>query len=161
MGAHVPTIKNPAVNFEPGTSLCRLGFPFHAIVPRFDERDGRFVLPEGSTPIPLFPVEGILTRLGTILPPAEKPLPYPLMQIETSSPGLRGQSGGPIVDIAGRIWGIQSVTRHLPLGFDPEVADRNGSAREHQFLNVGVGIHAATIVGMLNEMGVRFALSSD
>ncbi len=159
--AQYPVLKNPAVNFDPGTSLCRLGFPFHAIVPMYDAATGQFLLPEGSTPIPLFPLEGILTRFGTIVQPPDSTFAYPLMQIETSSPGLRGQSGGPILDVAGKLWGIQSVTRHLPLGFDPEVVDTSGSRREHQFLNVGLGVHPVTIIGMLTELGVRFDLSDD
>lgn len=39
------------------------------------------------------------------------------MFIETSTPRLRGQSGGPIFDVNGAIWAIQSQTHHLKLGF--------------------------------------------
>jgi hypothetical protein len=35
--------------------------------------------------------------------------------IETSTPGLRGQSGGPLFDAKGEIWGIQSRTNFLEL----------------------------------------------
>lgn len=99
---------------EQGTSLCKLGFPFHSNEPTFDEQKG-FVLPPGSFPIPIFPIDGIYTRTVNIESNGAKP--YPLMFIETSTPGLRGQSGGPIFDVNGAIWAIQSQTHHLKLGF--------------------------------------------
>jgi hypothetical protein len=41
--------------------------------------------------------------------------------VEMSSPGLRGQSGGPRFDVNGMVWGLQSRTQHLALGFSPQV----------------------------------------
>ena len=81
-----PTFKNPDLPLRSGTSLCRLGFPFHQIVPQYT--DGHFVLPPGTFPMVFFPNEGILTR---ILHVDNQPI-----FIETSNPGLMGQSGGPI-----------------------------------------------------------------
>jgi hypothetical protein len=83
--------------------------------------------------------------------------------LETSSPGLKGQSGGPIVDTRGVVWGIQSKTANLSLGFDPTVPSedgkKQGSRKEHQFLNVGWAAHPETIVGLLKEKGVSHTLS--
>lgn len=56
-----PRIKDPAVELRPGTSLCRLGFPFHNIEHMWNPNRG-FVLPAGAVPLPVFPIEGILTR---------------------------------------------------------------------------------------------------
>ncbi len=81
--------------------------------------------------------------------------------IETSSPGLKGQSGGPIFDKDGVIWGIQSTTHCLPLGFSPAVPDGKPHEKEHQFLNVGRGVHADTIVGAMNRVGIKFQISQE
>lgn len=38
-----PKFKDPTKNFQPGTSLCKLGFPFHQIVPTWESANNRFV----------------------------------------------------------------------------------------------------------------------
>jgi len=156
MVATYPTIKDPARDFEPGTSLCKLGYPFHSIEPVWDEAQSAFVLPPGSVPPPQFPIDGIFTRTAVLVVEGHQ-TPFPLMWLETSSPGLRGQSGGPIFDTQGSIWALQCNTAHYPLGFNPEVP---GSGPEHQFLNVGRGVHARTILGYFQEFGVSYQISA-
>ena len=56
-----PSFKNPTEGILPGTSLCRLGFPFHQFTPTYEKGTG-FRLPDGVLPVPLFPLEGIMTR---------------------------------------------------------------------------------------------------
>jgi hypothetical protein len=156
-----PIIKNPSIPFTPGVSLCKLGFPFHSIKPSYNESRHTFEMPPFSSPLPLFPIDGILTRMMELVlipPDIELPL-YPVRFIETSSPGLRGQSGGPIFDTNGVVWGIQIRTRPFPLGFEPIVPGKG--VKEHQFLNVGIGVHAVTIVGLLKEQGIECQLSTD
>ena len=60
---HYPVWKDPSRDFAPGRSLCKLGFPLHRIVPAYDEKANTFTLPEGSVPLPLFPMEGMFTRV--------------------------------------------------------------------------------------------------
>jgi len=158
-----PVFKDPAKQMAPGRSLCRLGFPFSEVNPIYHADKNTFELPPGSLPIPFFPNEGILTRIVEVDvdPPLNPPPPFNLRFIETSNPGLRGQSGGPIFDQKGTIWGIQSRTVHHPLGFSPLVPGGKPNEREHQFMNVGWGIHAETIVGAMREFGISFALSED
>lgn len=155
--ATYPTFKDPSKDFEPGVSLCKLGYPFHQITPQWDASADSFRFPPDTVPLPRFPMEGILTRIINIAVPS--PPPYPLRMIETSSPGLRGQSGGPIFDQQGTIWGIQCQTVHWPLGFNPTVPGSSTGKREHQFLNAGVGAHPDTIFGMLQEQGIKFHVS--
>ena len=152
-----PVFKNPAVSFDVGENLCKLGFPFHSIKPTFDEGVNMFQLPVGALPIPLFPIEGIFTR--TVIVKDEKNQTASAEFVETSSPGLRGQSGGPTFDAQGRVWAMQSKTVHLPLGFSPEVPNHRN--REHQFLNAGMGTHANTIIPILKGSGVNFSISKD
>ena len=147
-----PTFKKPSSNFNQGTSLCRLGFPFHDIATTFDNSTGRFMLDRACLPPPSFPIEGIFTRTITAGKTSDKR--YDIKFIETSSPGLRGQSGGPIFDTHGTVWGLQSRTRHLPLGFSPKLQKGSTTVEEHQFLNVGEGIHAGLILSYLKDNGV-------
>jgi len=148
-----PNLKDPADGVLPGTSLCRLGFPFHQFTPTYEKGTG-FRLPAGALPAPLFPLEGIMTRNVSAGLTADRK--REIKFIETSSPGLRGQSGGPLFDQAGRVWGIQSRTTHLPLGFSPPVPGEAKNAVEHQFLNVGWAVHPEVVQAFLKENGVKF-----
>ena len=109
-----------------------------------------------AKPTGTYPIEGIVTRL---LLEGRHDSGYNIGFIECSNPGLRGQSGGPVVDVDGTIWGIQSQTKHLELGFAPPVKNTKGSPVEHQFLNVGWSVHAETLIGFLNDSGVAHATS--
>jgi hypothetical protein len=155
-----PTFKDPTKNFEPGKSLCKLGFPFHQITPIWHAATGSFELPPGALPMPFFPVDGILTRFAEVQVTGAPASPFPLRFLETSSPGLRGQSGGPIFDTQGTIWAMQVRTAHYSLGFDPIAPNAKPGEKEHQFLNVGLGVSATTILGFLAQHGVKADISS-
>jgi S1-C subfamily serine protease len=145
-----PTFKDPSKGVDPGTSLCRLGFPFTDVTVT---HNGTAFSVDASKAV-FFPNEGMFTRTITF---STNPL---VAHIETSSPGLRGQSGGPIFDRKGIIWGIQSVTGHLALGFSPAVPNGKVGEVEHQFLNVGRGAHPETMANLLQGQGIAFSLSS-
>jgi S1-C subfamily serine protease len=151
-----PTFGNSARALLPGTALCRLGFPFHAIGATFIEATGQFQLAEGTLPLPLFPLDGIHTRLYNVVDPTSH---RQASFIEVSTPGLRGQSGGPVFDPDGIVWGIQSRTVHLPLGFNPKVAVGDREIEEHQFLNVGLAAHVDEVVRLLRSRGANVAVS--
>lgn len=142
---------------RPGQSLCRIGYPFHTIVPVYNEVKNSFELPEGALPLPVFPNEGLFTRFVRANNGNKA---FPFQYIETSSPGLKGQSGGPIFDLKGRVCGIQSHTSHYPLGFSPDVPGGKKGEKEHQFLNVGRGVDAVTVAGAMRELGIDFTSSS-
>lgn len=168
-----------------GRSLCKLGFPFYDIQAVFTENTFRY--DPGLFPIPRFPYEGILTRIisgaagvpGAGVPGAGVPgagvagaahpgsgpvQPHPLQEalwIETSSPGLRGQSGGPVFDTAGRVWGIQSMTRHLPLGFSPSIKKNGVTVEENQFINLGWCAHVQAILNFLDQHGIKYYRAED
>lgn len=152
-----PTIKDPSKGLDPGTSLCKLGFPFHELKASFDETKNIFHLAPGVVPLPIFPIEGIYTRNAIM--GKSKDRKYEIKFLETSTPGLRGQSGGPIFDAKGTIWAIQSRTHHFPLGFSPKVKKNNKEVEENQFLNAGLGIHPELIVAFLSDNGISFQLS--
>ena len=151
-----PVFKDPK-NLYPGTSLCKLGFPFHEINATFDEAVKAFRLAPGTLPLPRFPMEGIYTRNMELKKSSDSKSGAKF--IETSSPGLRGQSGGPIFDVKGTIWGIQSHTKHFPLGFSPIIKKNGKEIEENQFINVGLGAHPESIVSFLNKHNITFTLS--
>jgi hypothetical protein len=134
-----------------GTSLCRVGYPFSRIKASFDEGSSRFKMDPRSLPA-LFPIEGIYTR--TVAAPAFKEAKKIAKFIETSSPGLLGQSGGPILDVTGKVWAVQSRTVHLPLGFSPKVRKDGREIEENQFLNVGWGVHVEMIIDAMKSSGI-------
>jgi hypothetical protein len=154
-----PLIKDPAKNFEQGAALCKLGFPFHRIEPTWDPAARAFRLPPGALPLPRFPIEGIFTRIVDVVVANAPPPPFPLRWVETSSPGLKGQSGGPTFDQNGWIWAIQARVLPIPLGFEGEIEINKVKQRVPQFLNVGLGVHPTTIVGLLDDMKVKYQLS--
>lgn len=147
-----PVFKDPTKDFDPGTSLCKYGYPFHSITPTWDAQNEKFILPKGALPLPRFPIDGIFTRKVEIELVGGPKIPFPTRYIETSTPGLKGQSGGPIVDVQGTIWAIQAKTSHLKLGFD--------AIKPDQYLNVGWGVHPDTILGFFKTRGIKFHTSS-
>ncbi len=153
-----PLFKDPTKDFEPGTSLCKLGYPFHSVTPVWKEATQSFDLPLQALPLPRFPMDGIFTRQFD-LDTSGTGLSFPVRYIETSTPGLRGQSGGPTIDTKGTIWAIQAKTQHLPLGFDPPVPGGKTSQREHQFLNTGLGVHPETIFALFDQLHIGYQKS--
>lgn len=141
---------------QPGAMLCRLGFPF----PEFSnfqlnqEKDTLEWTKTGQPRSPRFPIEGMLTRfLGD--------KSGKVYGIEMSTPGLRGQSGGPLFDPEGRIVGMQSRTKHLHLGFDIEEKEvmAHGKVKkvnDYAFIHLGECIHVSVIKEFLRKNEVSF-----
>lgn len=138
-----------------GKYLCRLGYPFPEFTNfRFntatDDIDWTNV---GNPATPRFPIDGIITRH---LSDSQG-----IWGLEMSTPGLRGQSGGPLFDENGIVFGMQSSTKHLHLGFDlHEIpVSINGvqtTVSNYPFLHVGQCIHAEVIKNFLRENKVKF-----
>ena len=151
-----PVFRDPS-DMKHGSSLCKLGFPFHKVDSSFDTTRNAFIIGPGVLPIPRFPLEGIFTR--TIESGKTKDGRFDIKLIETSSPGLMGQSGGPIFDTAGNVWAIQSRTKHMPLGFEPTVKKKGMEVTENQFLNVGLGVHVQSILQFLDSLEIEYSIS--
>jgi len=147
-----PVFREPSA-VKVGSSVCRIGFPFVDQQVKIDSDNKLVDLTVG--PHPIFPNEGIVTRIFHQIQ-GEKPDPNDPLWLETSTPGLRGQSGGPIIDTEARIVGIQSHTSHLSLGFDP--INPGDGKPVHQFLNVGRATFVGTVVGLLKQRGIEFQI---
>lgn len=150
------TFKKDSNEIQQGKFLCRLGFPF----PEFtnfkydDQKDEIEWTKDGIQDSPRFPIEGMVTRfLGD-----GKGGKF---GIELSTPGLRGQSGGPLFDSSGLICGMQSSTRHLHLGFDIENAEiltkgQKKKVSDYSFIHLGQCIHVDIIKEFLKQHNVDF-----
>ncbi len=143
-------------SIRPGSSFCRLGFPF----PEFTnftynaETDDIVWTQQGVTQSPRFPIDGMVTRfLGT-----DNQQTY---GIELSTPGLRGQSGGPLFDEKGLVCGMQFSTKHMHLGFDIEnkpmmINNQIKNVSDYSFMHLGQCIHINVIKDFLNQQKVKF-----
>jgi hypothetical protein len=141
-----PIFKDPTKDFDQGTSLCKLGFPFHQVKVTWNAATGQFELPPGALPMPRFPIEGMFTRISEVrADPSGSAPPFPIKYVETSTPGLPGQSGGPTFDVQGRVWAIQAKTSSIRLGL-----------AGNQFFNVGLGVHPETFFPLFDEAGIRY-----
>jgi Trypsin-like peptidase domain len=109
---------------------------------------------DGNQNSPIFPIDGIVTRFV-----AERETG--ITGIEMSTPGLRGQSGGPLFDTDGKVCGMQFATRHLHLGFDMKdheifMDGKKIKIANHPFLHVGVCVHVDRIKEFLHQHNIRF-----
>lgn len=147
-----PKFINPK-HISPGTSLCKLGFPFVEVKATFDERTQQFVFPKNLLPLPLFPMEGIYTRNMHRGMSGDG---IDILFLETSSPGVKGQSGGPMFDTAGNIYAIQSQNMTVNLGYKGTIEENGLKIEENQFLNVGIGVHPLTIEKLLQKHGIKY-----
>lgn len=139
-----------------GKYLCRLGYPF----PEFNNFQHNQVTDDiewtntGVQSSPRFPIDGIITRFvgdgqGQII------------ATELSTPGLKGQSGGPLFDTDGLVYGMQYETSHLHLGFDikdKEVINdgKKSKVSNSPFLHVGHCIHVDRIKEFLTLHNIKF-----
>ena len=147
-----PTFANPATPIRQGTSVCRLGYPFHDVKALFDANLQAFSIPDLPALVS-FPNDGIITRNVMV---EDKPHNRTIHFLETSSAGLRGQSGGPLFDAKGNVWGLQSRTSHFPLGFTPKVKHEGKEFIEHQFMHVGWAVHVSHIRALLDNFKVPY-----
>ena len=148
----VPVLRSAAAPVEPGMSVCRLGYPFHTVEAEFDAEQDSFQVTSGF-PVPRFALEGMVSRFhNVVVEGRDEPVRY----IETSTPGLRGQSGGPLIDVEGRVCGIQSHTAHLDLGFDASFERDGERIVERQFLNVGRAVRIEQVMAFLDSRGIEY-----
>jgi hypothetical protein len=148
-------LKDPS-KIKQGSFLCRLGFPFPEFTNfKYNETtDDIEWTATGVQASPRFPIEGMVTRF---LAEDNKQL----FGIELSTPGLRGQSGGPLFDKNGIIYGMQFSTKHLHLGFDitdKEILVNNKVKKvsDYSFIHLGQCIHVDIIKDFLKEKGVKY-----
>lgn len=155
MYTDVAVFKKHGADIKQGERLCRLGFPFPEFTNfRYNEAiDDIEWTSEGVMHSPRFPLDGMVTRFL-----AES---SGLFGIELSTPGLKGQSGGPLFNRSGIVYGMQSSTKHLHLGFDLidteiMVLDKVKKVTDYSFIHLGQCIHVDRIKEFLDEHKVMY-----
>jgi hypothetical protein len=144
-------IDNPDI----GESVCKLGFPFPEFTCyKYDkEKDTIMWNDDGISATPIFPLDGMVVR--NVVNSKMR-----ITMFETSTPGLRGQSGGPVFNKNGEIVGIQSSTHSLDLGFDINTSLKRGSKTKHveeySFIHLGICINVQSIKEFLNQNNVMY-----
>jgi len=151
-----PVVKDPAC-LDVGTTLCKLGYPFQRVKVSYDEIRSEFRLASDSLPLAGFPTEGIYTR--TLSAGKSSDGRYEIKFLETSSPGITGQSGGPLFDSRGTLWGVQSRTDMHSFRILARTPGKTRADDEVLSLNLGVAIHPELLVRYLTDNGIRFRLS--
>lgn len=144
-----------STKLKQGKSLCRFGFPFPEFTNfQYDDVDDEINFTKaGNMFSPSFPIDGIITR--HVLDGQK------IVGIELSTPGLKGQSGGPLFDTNGIICGMQSETVQYHMGFDEQKIEilsngRKTITKNHSFLNVGRCIHVDAIKDFLKLNNVKY-----
>jgi hypothetical protein len=137
-----------------GTSLCKLGYPLYNFNATFDAAADSFKI-DLAEPMVAFPLDGIHTRNVNVL---DNTGGTSAKFIETSTPGLGGQSGGPIFDVEGGVWGVQSRTAHYDLGWSVPVLRNGRKLEQHPSFHVGWGAHVEEAVSFMRRVGVAHDL---
>ncbi len=136
-----PVCARDDSGLKQGKFLCRLGFLFPEFMNfSFDSATDEIQwTTTGREHSPRVLMDGMVTR-------------HPLGQdgktiagLEMSTPELEGQSGGPAFDFGGRIWGMQSATKHLDLGVE--------DAKRH----VSHCVHVSQLKEFMRSQGVAFS----
>lgn len=154
--SHARFIKDSS-KIKQGKSLCRIGFPF----PEFNNFKHNATIDDiewtntGNPNSPSFPIDGIVTRF--VGDPHNG-----VMGIEMSTAGLKGQSGGPLFDTEGNVYGMQFATNHLHLGFDMKDFETISNGKKtkisnYPFLHVGICVHVDKIKEFLREKNISFS----
>lgn len=151
-----PVFAKDSSMLKQGMSLCRYGYPFPEFNNyKYDETSDDIEWTNvGKTRTPSFPVDGMLTRVCA-------DTSNHIVEVELSSPGLKGQSGGPLFDVNGIVYGIQSQTISLPLGFDQEnrEIDVNGVTKkvnDYSFIHLGRCVHIDIVKDFMDSHHVKY-----
>ncbi len=154
--SHATFIKD-SKTIKQGKYLCRIGFPFPEFTNFIHNPDTDDIewTNSGNPNSPSFPIDGIITRF------VGDPNAGGIVGIEMSIPGLRGQSGGPLFDVNGNVYGMQFATNHLHMGFDIKDKEiihegKKSKVSNYPFLHVGICVHVDKIKEFLTQHNIAF-----
>ena len=135
-----------------GSSVCRLGHPFVDPPTEFDVSRSAFRIPKIDSDMSIFANDGIVSKIVTVKKAGNSP--FDAMYIDISTPGYRGQAGGPIVNAEGKVCGMQINTIAMPFGF--HFMDSEKNPIEDQFCCIGRAVHVKTIRQFLDSKNISY-----
>ena len=150
----------------PGTSLSHWGFHSHATIKAaFDAQTRQFRV-DSFPLIPLLPVAGMFTAPMLMGPTNNLSFAGPLdggsgaKFLLTTAHILEGQSGGPVVDTEGHLWGLNNMGIRRYTGQKAEITDPRASAEDRamhtpQFVNYSLAAHVENLIQLMSKHGVR------
>ena len=140
-----------------GMSVCRVGHPFMDPPTDFDASMNAFRIPKIDSDSALFVNDGVVSKIVTMKKAGNSP--FDAMYLDTSTPGYRGQAGGPIVDKEGRVCAMQVNSFAVPFGFHSTSEEK--SPLDDQYCCIGRGVHVKTIRQFLDSKNVRYSSYDD
>lgn len=138
---------------DQGTNLARIGFPFVDFNNySFDNVNKTLSFKTNNAPMVTFVNDGIISQNdATIINGV-----HTRTHLILSTPGIKGQSGGPAYDVEGNVAGVQSATDTRDLEFIGKSKIKNIVIETPQFLNIGICVSAEAIKDFLTQNKVKF-----
>lgn len=149
-----PVFRDPN-SLRVGTSLVRTGFAFCKADPQYDYEKKGFRL--SNLEISLFPNECMHTRNVV----KKNMLQQESFFIETSTPGIKGQSGGPILDRDGNLYAMQVQTASFDMNLHACCTIDDKNVTEAQFLNLGLAVPTGMLMRALDERKIKYLKMSE
>ncbi len=149
----LPLFRDPRT-FALGTSLCRFGYFLDTVPTEFHEDTKSFSIPKEAFPLHPIVLDTMHAQDPLVRTPDGK---LSVQFIHLSTPALKGQSGGPVYDSEGKIYGMQIMDTSVNLKMaSPVRKDDPNSPVENQFLNLGVAVHAGILTDLMKGLGIEF-----
>ena len=138
---------------DQGTSLARIGFPFVEFNNyTFDNSRKTLNFTTNNEPMVTFVNDAVVSQNNGYYNNGV----FSRTHLILSSPGIKGQSGGPVYDNQGRVAGIQSATATKELDFIGKTKVKNKLVETPQFLNIGICVSAEVIKELLIQHNVKY-----
>ena len=152
MVPNYPVFADPN-DISVGSSICRLGHPFVDPPTEFDSSRNAFRIPKIDSDACIFANDGMVSKILTVKKAGNSP--FDAVYLDTSTPGYRGQAGGPIVNSEGKVCGMQINTVALPFGFN--FFDGEKKQIDDQYCCVGRAVHVKTIRQLLDSKNILYS----
>ncbi|MCQ2070259.1 MAG: serine protease [archaeon] len=141
---------------KPGTTLCRMGFPLFTANTEFDLGKRAFRIT--NLPLPMFTDDTVHSR--NIIKGKSKD-GYDLMYLETATPGLNGQDGGPLFDSEGRVYGMHVANETYVGAYSTHTRKGNEVSVQSHDKDVGMAVHGKVILKLLRDRKVDFSTEEE